>query len=234
MALPSPSPPVPAVPVAADGLPALRVEMRHGSAPPVVHEVTSVSFLVGTVPGCDLRLPGAALPAVCCLLTRRPDGVELRKLAPIGALLVNGQPAATRRLDDGDRITLGAVGLLVRIAAAARPPAVRLAPLPIPADEEPRRRPDVSRQQAGLDAVRRELDDVRRQLYDRYRQRRDRLAALHEAIRRAARKVQERKAQADAEGRAVAARREEMSVRQAEQDARAAELADERARLDGE
>src|SRR3954454_18450282 len=56
----------------ADRLPSLRLELRHGSAPPIPHDVASVSFLVGTVPGCDLRLPGAALPAVCCLLTRRP------------------------------------------------------------------------------------------------------------------------------------------------------------------
>jgi hypothetical protein len=208
----------------------VRVELRHGSAPPILHDVASVSFLVGTVPGCDLRLPGAALPAVCCLLTRRPDGVELRKLAPVGALLVNGQPAGTRRLDDGDRITLGAVELLVRVAAAARPPAVRLAPLPLPAGASG----EVARQREEVEAARRELADVRRQLYDRYRQRRDRLAALHEAIRRAARKVQDRKAQADAEARALAARREEESVRKAEQDTRAAELANERDRLGAE
>jgi DNA repair exonuclease SbcCD ATPase subunit len=229
MAQPSPTSPVPA-----DGLPAVCVELRHGSAPPVVHDVASLSFLVGTVPGCDLRLPGAALPAVCCLLTRRPDGVELRKLAPIGALLVNGQPAATRRLDDGDRITLGAVELLVHVVAPHRAPAVRLAPLPLPAEGAVpyQGNEELSRQQNEVEAARRELAEVRRQLYDRYRQRRDRLAALHEAIRRAARKVQERKSQADAEARALAARREEESVRKAEQDARAAELAQERGRLD--
>ncbi len=155
MAQPSPIPPVPAA-VPADGLPAVRLELRHGSAPPVVHDVASVSFLVGTVPGCDLRLPGAALPAVCCLLTRRPDGVELRKLAPIGALLVNAKPAGTQRLDDGDRITLGAVELLVRITiapAAARPPAVRLAPIPRSDNGAPDRDERVQQ----LDAVEKEL-----------------------------------------------------------------------------
>src|SRR5690242_656621 len=97
MAQPSPNPADdPAV--AADGLPRVRLEPRHGSAHLAPCDVTSISFLVGTVPGCDLRLPGASLPAVCCLLTRRPDGVELRKLAPIGALLVNGRPAGTQPL----------------------------------------------------------------------------------------------------------------------------------------
>jgi DNA repair exonuclease SbcCD ATPase subunit len=202
-------------------LPGLRLEFRHGSARPVAYDVGAVSYLVGTVPGCDLRLPGAALPAVCCLLTRRPDGIELRKLAPIGSLLVNGQPAGIQRLNHGDRITIGAIELHVEIAelpaqpSANRVPAVRLAPLPAaPAYSE--------------------LADLRQQLYDRYRQRRDRLAGLREAIRRAARKVQERKAQVDAEARALAVRREEAAVRQAQLDSRAEEMARERTRLDDE
>jgi len=264
MAQPSPHPAVHPAAVPADGLPALRLELRHGSAPPIPHDVASVSFLVGTVPGCDLRLPGAALPAVCCLLTRRTDGVELRKLAPIGALLVNSQPAGTQALADGDRITLGAVELLVRITPVARvrEPAVRLLPLaPTDLDERAghldalakqlqeqteeletdrviwyQRREQVEqecrRQQEEIAATRRELADVRQQLYDRYRLRRDRLAGLHEAIRRAARKVQERKGQVEAEGRAVAVRREEESVRKAQLDARAEELARERQLLD--
>jgi DNA repair exonuclease SbcCD ATPase subunit len=217
-------------------LPVVRIELRHGTAPPISHDLASVSFLIGTVPGCDLRLPGAALPAVCCLLTRRSDGVELRKLAPIGALLVNGQPAGTQGLNDGDRITLGAVELLVRITAplaqpvSARPPAVRLAPIPL-TDDTPPERQESSEQ---LDAARRELFEVRRQLYDRYRQRRDRLAGLHQAVRRAAARVKERKGQLEAEARALAARREEESVRKAQLEARAEELAREQARLDEE
>src|SRR5262249_26130732 len=132
MAQPSPTSPVPAVAVASDGFPAVRLELRHGSAPPISHDVITFSFLIGTVPGCDLRLPGAALPAVCCLLTRRSDGVELRKLAPIGALLVNGQPAASQRLHDGDRITVGAVELLVQVSEPQPRPvtARRLVPIP--------------------------------------------------------------------------------------------------------
>jgi hypothetical protein len=200
----------------------VRLECRHGSAPATSLDVTSVSFLVGTVPGCDLRLPGAALPAVCCLLTRRPDGVELRKLAPIGAFLVNGRPATTQRLEDGDRITLGAVELLARITAPVRAQAVRLVPIPV--TEGPAQQQVV--------AARREMAEIRQQLYDRYRQRRDRLAGMHQAVRRAAAKVKERKGQVEADARAVAARREEESVRKAQLDARAEELARERSQLD--
>ncbi len=261
----------------------MRLELRHGAARPTVYDVTSASFLVGTVPGCDLRLPGNALPAVCCLLTRHPGGVELRKLAPIQPLLVNGRPAAALRLADGDRIRVGAVELLVQITGAAAPEVVPLAvlvPDPVGLDERARRlerqeedcrqqreaaealrreverqqrdvadvvasleerertllggrvetteaagAAEVARQQEDLDRVRRELADIRRQLVERYRQRRDRLSGMREALRRAARKMKERKQGLDAEARHLAVRREEVAVRQAELAAQADEIA---------
>ncbi len=51
------------------------------------------SFLIGTVPGCDLRVPGGDLPAGACLLARIPEGLTLRKLAPTQIILVNGKTA---------------------------------------------------------------------------------------------------------------------------------------------
>src|SRR5262249_7977916 len=50
-----------------------------------------------------------------------------------------------------------------------------------------------------IEAVRQELGSLRQQLYDRYRERRDRLAGLQEAVRRAARRVQERKRRLEAD-----------------------------------
>src|SRR5262249_16331257 len=78
--------------------------------------MADVGFLVGSVPGCDLRLPGTALPPVLCLISRSPEGVFLRKLAPAQPVLVNGRPVSATPLNDGDRVTLGAVDLLVHIA----------------------------------------------------------------------------------------------------------------------
>ena len=46
---------------------------------------------------------------------------------------------------------------------------------------------------------RQELASIRQQFYERYRQRRDRLSGLHEAVRRAARRVQERKREFDSQ-----------------------------------
>ena len=42
--------------------PAVRLELRQGAARPVTYDVTGDEFVVGTVPGCDLRLAGTNLP----------------------------------------------------------------------------------------------------------------------------------------------------------------------------
>jgi chromosome segregation ATPase len=111
---------------AADGLPAVRLELRHAAAKPTSCDVPEVSFLIGSVPGCDLRLPGANLPPVLCLLSREPEGVTLRKLAPTQAVLVNARPVSSAPLADGDRLTIGACELLIQIrlppGMAATPP----------------------------------------------------------------------------------------------------------------
>jgi chromosome segregation ATPase len=97
----------------------LRLELRHGTAPPRIYDVPESAFIVGSVPGCDLRLPGPDLPPVICLIERRPDGVTLRKLARTQPLLVNGNNATMLTLQDGDRVTVGLVDLMIHVE---RPP----------------------------------------------------------------------------------------------------------------
>src|SRR5208283_1236947 len=63
----------------------------------------------------DLRLGGAALPPVLCLIALQSEGLVLRKLAPTQPVLVNGHSITTTSLSDGDRVTLGAVDLTVHI-----------------------------------------------------------------------------------------------------------------------
>src|SRR5438132_14179600 len=50
--------------------PPVRVEVRHGAAPPVGFDVLGDEFVVGSVPGCDLRIPGANLPPKVCIIQR--------------------------------------------------------------------------------------------------------------------------------------------------------------------
>ncbi|MCE9533620.1 MAG: hypothetical protein K8T89_21215 [Planctomycetes bacterium] len=113
-----------------DGLPEVRVEVRNGSTRPTVYELTGEEFLIGSVPGCDLRLPGTNLPPVICLIARMADGVRLRKLAPTLPVLVNGQPisqTSPTSLTHGDCISIGAVDIQVAINLAY---ATSLRPVP--------------------------------------------------------------------------------------------------------
>src|SRR5262245_14969821 len=97
--MPQPTPPSPTV----------RLEVRVGSAQPVIYEVGDGGFLVGSVPGCDLRVPGVNLAPVLCLIARGAQGVTLRRLAPVQAIQVNGKAVSGTYLGHGDRIALAGV-----------------------------------------------------------------------------------------------------------------------------
>ena len=98
--------------------PPVRLELRHGSSRPVAFDVTGDEFLIGSVPGCDLRLPGPNLPPNVCLIRRTAEGVRLRKLAPALPILINGSPmppAGSAELKHGDVISVGPIDLSVAI-----------------------------------------------------------------------------------------------------------------------
>src|SRR2546421_12802882 len=113
MAALSPSSPKPPAHAGA-ALPDVRLEVRSGGAT-TSYTIGETGFLLGSVPGCDLRLSGTGLPPVLALIARHPGGVSLRKLAPIGVLLQNGDPVTHGELSDGDRLTVGAVDIGVSI-----------------------------------------------------------------------------------------------------------------------
>ena len=100
----------------AETLPTVRLEV-HQAGRAVPYWFDQVDFLIGTVPGCDLRVPGAALPAVLCLLARHPGGVHIRRLAATQVLLLNGVNVSRAELQDGDRLSLGALDVYVRFEA---------------------------------------------------------------------------------------------------------------------
>jgi hypothetical protein len=104
-------------------LPDVLLELRQGTGKPASFPFSHVDFLIGTVPGCDLRIPGSDMPAVLCLLARRPGGLALRKLAPTQVILVNGKTSTHADLQNGDRISIGATDIFVRLSAAAASPA---------------------------------------------------------------------------------------------------------------
>jgi len=298
-----------------------------------MYVVAEAGFLIGTVPGCDLRMSGSTWPAVQCLIGRRPGGATIRRLSTAQPVLVNGEPITAAALVHGDRIQIGTLDVVVHIQAASSAPVKILqgaigAPVPqsSPAqaqvkarrelqqqlnefrakvvrfeqdkkkvDEETARQrqelaqrdaelerrhksldeeraaaqqrqktieeelatlqqrqaeqvprleereqalakqeAEVAAQKQELAVLRQELADIRTQLYDRYRERRDRMAALQESVNKAARKVQERKQQLEAEIRESENRRQGEAGRHAELEAQAADLQQARQLFDEE
>src|SRR5262245_1728159 len=112
-------------------LPSVRLEVCQGGRS-VPYLFDQVDFLIGAVAGCDLRVPGSDLPAVLCLLARHPEGVKLRRLAPTQILLLNGEAVSRADFADGDRLTVGAVDIYVRMA----PPTELPGPPPIANDDD--------------------------------------------------------------------------------------------------
>ncbi len=221
MAAVSPSSPRPPDPAAATA--SVRLDVRAGGGV-TSYRVDETGFLLGSVPGCDLRLPGAGMPPVLALVAPQGDRVRLRKLAPIGGLFLNDEPVVDAVLSDGDRIVAGGIEIGVSITAPATVPVVRVRLFDGTADERETvlkeqeetldreraelaalrhelngRAEELGKREEEIAGVRREMDDIRRQLHQRYRQRRDRLTAMQEAVRRAGRRVQEQRRELVAE-----------------------------------
>jgi uncharacterized phage infection (PIP) family protein YhgE len=104
------------------GLPDVCLEVGHGTARSTMYVVAEAGFLIGTVPGCDLRMGGSSWPAVQCLIGRHPGGATIRRLSTAQTVLVNGQPVTTSTLGHGDKIEVGSLEMLVHIQAASTAP----------------------------------------------------------------------------------------------------------------
>lgn len=245
--LPSPAP-------SADGLPSVALEVRTGGGTSS-YTVGDAGFLLGSVPGCDLRLSGTGLPPVVGLIERHPNAVRFRKLAPIGIVLLNNEPMGSETLRDGDHITVGSADITVRVQTAAPLLRVRLfdaareddrdsefkereqsldeerAALAALRHELGEREAQLKQEKAELEKVQREMGEIRQQLYQRYRQRRDRLAGMQEALKRTARRIQERKLELEGMQERTGVPKEKVDTLEAELLARASELADRERQL---
>lgn len=101
----------------------VRLEVRLPGSRTTFHEVTSAEFMIGSVAGCDLVIPGGDLPPVLGVLTRTVDGPRLRKLAPNFRLVLNGKSVHHAPLTDGDHIAIGDSQIIVHVPAMAAVPA---------------------------------------------------------------------------------------------------------------
>jgi hypothetical protein len=167
MAQASQPPPAAAPADVSAALPTVRLEVRAGNGRSTLFEVGDGGFLVGGVPGCDLRLPGENSPPLSCLINRNVTGVSLRKLAPIQPLAVNGRPTASAYLADGDRVTVGTVEIVCSIKPGNAALLAAPAPEPNPAAFEQTVR------EAELRDLREQLADACAELESQQRDARD-------------------------------------------------------------
>jgi hypothetical protein len=139
-----------ALATASIALPSVRLEVRAGGGRPTVYEVGDGGFLMGGVPGCDLRLPGGNIAPVVCLISRHARGASLRKLAPVQPIAVNGRNVGSAYLNTGDRITVGVVEVVVSLTPGAEAEAI--------ADEQTQ---EIAARQAELQAQSEQIEKER-------------------------------------------------------------------------
>jgi hypothetical protein len=99
-------------------LPRVRLDVRSGSGRPISYEVGTDEFLIGGASGCDLRLPAPNLPPVICQLTRKVDGVRLRKVAPNVPILLNDAALSANTptpVNSGDKLSLSGFDITIAI-----------------------------------------------------------------------------------------------------------------------
>ena len=133
---PAPTPPI-GPPADRPELPRVRLDVRTGSGRSVSYEVGADEFLIGGAAGCDLRLPAAGLPPVIAQVTRKPDGVKVRRLAPGLPVLHNSHPLPSNTataVAHGDLLALAGVEITVAVQFSAFV-APRL--IPVEPDDEP-------------------------------------------------------------------------------------------------
>ncbi|MCE9564384.1 MAG: hypothetical protein K8U57_20295 [Planctomycetes bacterium] len=114
-------------------LPRVRLDVRAASGPAtsstsrtparaVTYEVGGEEFLIGGAGGCDLRLPVPNLPPVVAQITRKPDGVRVRRLTPILPVVLNGNPLAANTptvVAAGDVLLVAGIEITIAIQHSA-------------------------------------------------------------------------------------------------------------------
>lgn len=92
-------------------MPTVIVEVQQGNARANSYPIGEAGFLIGSVPGCDLRIPGANLPPVIAIVSKQATGLMIRKMTPLSVIQKNGVAIGTSPLQSGDVIEIGTMRL---------------------------------------------------------------------------------------------------------------------------
>jgi hypothetical protein len=132
---------------------AVHLELRQGEVAVAVFTLDGDNILIGTAPGCDVRLTQPELPPLLCLLTHEPGGLRLRQLSLTTTIEVDGEPGGDRLLLPGMRLSFS--GFSAHFTFTPRTPAPESATAPDAL-------PDLAAEAERLAAERRQLEDERR------------------------------------------------------------------------
>jgi hypothetical protein len=201
-------------PDAANALATVRLDVRSGAGRVNVYEVGDGGFLIGSVPGCDLRLPGSNLPPIICLIARGAASATLRRLAPVLPILVNGKASSSAYLQDGDRVGIGPIDIGVSVVPVEPAPTMQEPLSPIE-EREQRLREQLDQ----LEDDRAEWHRCREEIEAECRRRAAELQAVVQHLQTQEQEQAATRADLAARENALRAEREEMIRRQQETEA---------------
>ena len=159
-------------------LPKVRLDVRTGAGRAISYELANDEFLIGGAPGCDLRLSIPGAPAVAVQLTRKPNGVGIRRVTAAMPVLLNAAPlpaGVTQRLQHADAVHVAGLVIAVHIQGltATEPPLAYLSPKLVSLDDVPFAQPVEEEPQPDFTAEYERLEERKRAIDAEEADRRD-------------------------------------------------------------
>ena len=117
----APGSPKLSVVAATEDAPLMYLEICRGKTGFRQRPVCSPNFLIGSGPGCDLRLGGGDIPEAHSVLLVLDQEAAIQWLGEDPPLLVNGEPVQEAILNDEDHICIGRFDFLIHHEFSKRP-----------------------------------------------------------------------------------------------------------------
>ncbi|HYV36346.1 MAG TPA: FHA domain-containing protein [Gemmataceae bacterium] len=93
-------------------VPPVTLEFLNGATRNRCWQIDRVLTIIGSAPGCKVRVRSRSVGRFHCYLVATPNGVWAVDLVSAAGLLLNGEPVRYARLEDGDQLLIG--GFLIR------------------------------------------------------------------------------------------------------------------------
>lgn len=98
----------------------VRLTVRTGSQAGQVISFRRLPFVIGSEPGCHLRVTSAAISPRHCVLQAGPGGIVIKDLGSTSGTWIDGvRIESSTSIGDGDELRIGALTLAIRVEALA-------------------------------------------------------------------------------------------------------------------